>query len=94
MLFVAEKMAALEVVKCRLGNAGLGDMCLELHSHKANNYAVLEELDRTLHLGQPQIGELQHHAADLQLDRDRLNRHVAIMHEFGAWAGNALSSDW
>src|SRR5262249_25450357 len=34
VLFVAEKMAALEVVKRRLDGVGLGDACLELHSHK------------------------------------------------------------
>ena len=34
VLFVAEKKAALEVVRSRLDHAGLGDFCLELHSHK------------------------------------------------------------
>ena len=53
VLFVAEKMAALEVVKRRLDNVDLGDMCLELHSHKANKRAVLEELAKTLYLGRP-----------------------------------------
>ena len=41
VLFVAEKMAALEVVKRRLDMAGVGDACLELHSNKANKRAVL-----------------------------------------------------
>ena len=36
ILFVAEKMAALEVVKRRLDTVHLGDACLELHSHKTN----------------------------------------------------------
>ena len=35
-LFVSEKMAALEVVKRRLDSIGLGNACLELHSHKTN----------------------------------------------------------
>lgn len=35
VLFVAEKIAALEVVKKRLDDAGLGEFCLELHSTKA-----------------------------------------------------------
>ena len=48
VLFVAEKMAALEVVKRRLDNIGLGQACLELHSHKTNKRAILNELDRTL----------------------------------------------
>ena len=41
VLFVSEKMAALEVVHRRLTNAGLDDFCLILHSHKANKRAVL-----------------------------------------------------
>jgi len=53
VLFVAEKMAALEVVKRRLDALGLGAACLELHSHKANKKAVLEELRHTLGLGRP-----------------------------------------
>ena len=53
VLFVAEKMAALEVVKRRLDALGLGAACLELHSHKANKKAVLDELRRTLSLGRP-----------------------------------------
>lgn len=44
ILFVAEKMAALEVVKRNLDNAGLGDFCLELHSHKSQKKQVLEEI--------------------------------------------------
>lgn len=35
ILFVAEKQAALEVVKRRLEKAGIGEFCLELHSDKA-----------------------------------------------------------
>ncbi|MER9770597.1 DUF4011 domain-containing protein [Mesorhizobium sp. M0189] len=50
VLFVAEKMAALEVVKRRLDNAGVGDVCLELHSNKANKRMMLEELRRTWQL--------------------------------------------
>lgn len=44
VLFVAEKMAALEVVKSRLDKAGLGDFCLELHSHKSNKLQVLNDI--------------------------------------------------
>ena len=36
VLFVSEKMAALDVVHRRLAGAGLDDFCLVLHSHKAN----------------------------------------------------------
>jgi very-short-patch-repair endonuclease len=44
VLFVAEKMAALQVVYQRLVNAGLGEFCLELHSTKANKRAVMQEM--------------------------------------------------
>jgi very-short-patch-repair endonuclease len=40
VLFVAEKMAALQVVHRRLVSAGLGEFCLELHASKANKRAV------------------------------------------------------
>lgn len=48
VLFVAEKMAALEVVKARLDQAGLGEFALELHSTKARKADVLESLKARL----------------------------------------------
>lgn len=53
VLFVSEKMAALQVVQRRLEAIGLGPAVLELHSHKATKRAVLDELAHTLGLGQP-----------------------------------------
>lgn len=44
VLFVAEKMAALNVVKDRLDKAGLGGFCLELHSNKTNKQKILSDL--------------------------------------------------
>lgn len=49
ILFVSEKMAALEVVRSRLEKEGLGDFCLEMHSQKANKRQVLDELNQVLH---------------------------------------------
>lgn len=48
VLFVAEKMAALQVVKSRLERAGLGDFCLELHSHKTQKKHVYENIAKRL----------------------------------------------
>ena len=48
VLFVSEKTAALDVVKKRLNEVGLGLFCLDLHSDrgkKANVYAQLKESD-------------------------------------------------
>ncbi|MBI5361241.1 MAG: DUF3320 domain-containing protein [Planctomycetes bacterium] len=50
VLFVSEKMAALEVVKSRLEKTGLGDFCLELHSKNTNKARVIKELAKTLEL--------------------------------------------
>ncbi len=44
VLFVAEKMAALEVVQKRLNKIGIGAFCLELHSNKSKKRDVLEQL--------------------------------------------------
>ena len=44
VLFVAEKLAALEVVRRRLDSAGLGEFCLELHSHKSQKRKMLDEV--------------------------------------------------
>lgn len=80
VLFVSEKMAALEVVKRRLDGIGLGDMCLELHSHKSNKRAVLDELERTLALRRPTTDGVDENVVELGAARDRLNRHARAMH--------------
>jgi len=46
VLFVAEKMAALDVVKRRLEENGIGQFCVELHSSKSSKMHVLKQLDR------------------------------------------------
>ena len=48
VLFVAEKLAALEVVRRRLDQAKLGEFCLELHSHKSQKRKVLDEINERL----------------------------------------------
>ncbi len=48
ILFVSEKLAALNVVYDKLKQAGLEEFCLELHSHKANKRDVINELCHTL----------------------------------------------
>lgn len=46
VLFVSEKIAALDVVYRRLREVGLGEFCLELHSNKARKTDVLLQLQR------------------------------------------------
>lgn len=73
VLFVAEKMAALDVVKRRLDENHLGDAVLELHSHKATKQSVLKELARTLDQGKPILQDAAEDIAGLQAARDELN---------------------
>jgi hypothetical protein len=85
VLFVAEKMAALSVVKRRLDQVGLGAACLELHSEKASRAALLAELDRTLKAQAPTVPPRRDLVDRLGRLRGRLNRHARALHaEVGA----------
>ena len=75
VLFVSEKMAALEVVKRRLDQVGLGDAALELHSHKTNKKRVLAELNRVIHQGRPRLEDPRDELDNLVRLRDELNAY-------------------
>lgn len=79
VLFVSEKMAALEVVKRRLDQIGIGDACLELHSHKANKRMLLEELQRTLGLGKPRAVDTQADAAERRETQVKLDDYCRAL---------------
>lgn len=80
VLFVAEKMAALEVVKRRLDHVGVGVACLELHSNKANKRSLLEELRQTLNLGDPKRNGTAPIIEQLKEKRELLNAHAERLH--------------
>jgi hypothetical protein len=80
VLFVAEKLAALEVVRTRLTRAGLDPFILELHSNKTNKKRVLEELAKRVayRSNSPpdlprKLQELEGHRNDLRAYRDLIN---------------------
>jgi very-short-patch-repair endonuclease len=81
VLFVAEKNAALEVVKSRLSRAGLGDFCLELHSHKSQKQAVLARIGQRLQSRSKFRSPAQLKAKILRLNelKNQLNRHVDLL---------------
>ena len=79
VLFVAEKLAALEVVQRRLTGLGLGAACLELHSEKQSKRAVLDELRATLAMPVPPPPARDAVVQRLGEMRGRLNRHAAAM---------------
>lgn len=80
VLFVAEKMAALEVVHDRLVKVGLADICLELHSRSSNKRQVLEELKRTLNAGAA-LPEIPEEPIALRKSRDELNAIADALHQ-------------
>ena len=79
VLFVAEKLAALQVVHSRLQRVGLSPICLELHSRNANKRAVVEELGRTLNMRPPSLDE-SNLLDELRSVRDQLNACTTLLH--------------
>ncbi len=81
VLFVAEKRAALDVVKARLAHAGLAHVCLDCHGAETSRRMVAEQLQESCNLirqaSQPNAAQTHERFADR---RDKLNRHVAAMH--------------
>jgi len=85
ILFVAEKMAALEVVKRRLDAVKLGDFCLELHSHKSHKRRVLDDVgDRLKNHG--------HYRQPKNIDAD-ITRYEELKDTLKAHAGR-INQSW
>jgi very-short-patch-repair endonuclease len=80
VLFVAEKMAALEVVHSRLVQAGLGEFCLELHSTKANKRAVMKEIAAALDASLQRARAGDSSAARLATVRAELTAYARAVH--------------
>lgn len=82
VLFVAEKMAALDVVKRRLEDKGIGQFCLELHSSKSSKMHVLQQLDRAW-TSRDALTEADWdtQARKVRSLRDRLNEVVQVLHK-------------
>lgn len=74
VLFVSEKLAALNVVYNKLKKAGLEEFCLELHSYKANKKDFINNLCHTLRTPKQSVSSkaeeelLQKLEAQMQLD--------------------------
>ena len=81
VLFVSQKMAALEVVQHRLNQAGLGALCLQLHSHKRDKREVVQELIDSLDAPAVQLKpDIQTALLELEETRRKLNAYVTALH--------------
>lgn len=91
VLFVAEKMDALNVVKRRLYAAGLGDFCLELHSHKTNKLKILNELGTRLSKQDSYVSpyEITAHIERYEDLRNKLNSYAIKINS--VWANTGLT---
>lgn len=81
VLFVSEKMAALEVVKSRLNDIELGEFCLELHSHKSRKKEVLNELESTINNTRKIDISLEKEFYRIEKLKSDLNNYVEVLHE-------------
>jgi Protein of unknown function (DUF4011) len=83
ILFLAEKLAALEVVKDRLDSAGLGEFCLELHSDKAHPKALVESLQQRHEMTRTRSGEpnWREELQRLRSARGRVREYLAAIHK-------------
>lgn len=82
VLFVAEKMAALNVVYERLSKINLGDFCLELHSNKTQKSVVLEKFENNLLLKQEyNSNEYNRNAKKIQKVKSHLNSIIKELHK-------------
>jgi very-short-patch-repair endonuclease len=81
VLFVAEKKAALEVVKRRLDEVGLGHLAIDLHGADLSPKKVMQQVARTLEVVRSSVPvQCQEVHTQLVDRRARLNSHVARMH--------------
>jgi len=82
VLFVSEKMAALEVVYRRLCQVGLGQYCLEVHSQRRDKREVIKELGASLKA--PIVSappRFEEKLSDLYETRRKLNSYVRALHQ-------------
>lgn len=82
VLFVSEKIAALDVVYKRLDEAGLGSLCLNLHGDKATRASVVRELATSLQRREESSPKAMASADLEELERTcrRLNTVAAKLH--------------
>ena len=81
VLFVSEKLAALDVVQRRLEAVGLAPFCLQLHSAKAKRADIVRQLAHTIEFaGQRPVPEWDQSADRLARLRSHLNQYVRELH--------------
>jgi superfamily I DNA and/or RNA helicase/very-short-patch-repair endonuclease len=91
VLFVAEKMAALNVVQKNLELANLGDFCLELHNHKADKQKVIESLHQRWNKRFSPISVMDSRLEELKRRQESLDKYVEIVNKQIGPEGETIS---
>ncbi|MEN4447993.1 DUF3320 domain-containing protein [Mycobacterium sp. SM3041] len=92
VLFVAEKRAALDVVKKRLESVGLGDLALDIHDRSAKPAAVRAQIKQALELHVTHDPDLLHSKLQtVKSNRHKLANYARELHAANA-AGLSLYS--
>ncbi|WP_461462423.1 DUF3320 domain-containing protein [Methanobrevibacter sp.] len=81
VLFVSEKMAALEVVKSRLASVGLGKFVLELHSHKTRRKKFLKELQKSANVRSTNDLDINRTLRKLETLKIQLDDYAELIHK-------------
>ena len=81
VLFVSEKMAALDVVKDRLTGVGLGKFVLELHSHKTRRKKFLKDLQKATNVRAQEPLNIDQTIRKLETLRRQLDDYSQIIHK-------------
>lgn len=78
ILFVAEKLAALEVVQAKLEAAGLGDFCLPIHSDDASPRLVIDSLRQRMDRQFPAPRQIDLQRQQLEQGKKQLNEYLQL----------------
>ena len=81
VLFVSEKMAALDVVKDRLNKVGLGKFILEIHSHKTRRKKFLKELEKAANVRSESPIKIDQTLRKLEKLKNDLDNYAEIIHK-------------
>lgn len=81
VLFVSEKAAALDVVHGRMKKIGLGDFCLELHSHKSKTNHVLESIKNRIERRDESSTNIEQCIQKIEAKKREIKDYLDILHQ-------------
>lgn len=85
VLFMSEKLAALEVVYKRLHFAGVSDFCLELHSHKLKTAKILNSIKQRISTKYESVENIENIIEQIEIKKKELKLYIDLLHKrYGA----------